>query len=542
MASLLVVVRWIASVIRWLAVWRRFCVLLTILFISRAAFVLSVLPPFEGWDEYQHLAYVAFVVERGQSPILHEQAEVPRSLYADLVRYPHSKLAVEQLGHIGAVTYEAFWESETTPAVQPGAGGLILYQAQHSALYYRLVAPVYSLVSGADGILARVTVLRLVNVLFGAAATLIALLAVGRLVREGPPRYLLGLLIALQPLFLLNGSRVANDALAILLGTIAVYAMLILVPRRFWLGVFLGGAALGLGILAKTIVLPLVPFALFTLALLAWQGVVGRKKLLLGCLVLLGVTGGITFPYFQFNLTHFGVLSPMQEAVENHQAGRTSYDALRTAADIDWLSMFTRKYLRHSLWFGGWSWLRAPSGLTLVHQYNIYAAMLGGCLAFWAVRRREGRLFVNPYTPLHLAVLCLGVAAGLGYHAVQSKMALGSVATNSWYAAVSFPWLLCLYCQGLAYLPGRWPGRVLALGLVLTYLAAEVYGTLAVMVPKYAGRPWGPVAWERLAYLHLPGCGPGLTRPALVLTLVLVALALAVWAGKAFGEVRGGQE
>ena len=137
----------VGRVLQWFSDWRRYCALLVLIFLVRAVFVLSVLAPFEGWDEYQHLAYVAYVVEHGRSPVLHEQNEVPRSLYPTLVRYPHSKLALDQLGHLGALSYDAFWETGGGPRVAPDAGAIPLYQAQHAALYYRLVAPIYAMLA-----------------------------------------------------------------------------------------------------------------------------------------------------------------------------------------------------------------------------------------------------------------------------------------------------------------------------------------------------------------------------------------------------------
>jgi hypothetical protein len=338
------------------------------------------------------------------------------------------------------------------------------------------------------------------------------------------------LLITLQPLFLLNSARVANDALAVLLGTIAIASLLVLVRRRYWLGVTLAGAALGFAILAKTVNLSLIPFVVYVFASLVWRRQVRLRRAVMGCIVVLGAATAITAHYFVFNLAHFGVLTPMQEAILNHEAGKTVLDAARTAAGIEWWDSFTSKYLRHTLWFGGWSWLRTAPILTKLHQYNIAFAILGGCCALHPVLRRRRRVFADTATTGRLVVLSLAVAAGLAYHAVQSKMALGSMATNSWYAAVSFPWLLCLYNQGLAFYPSRWPARVFAGWLVLVFLAAEVYGTLAVMVPAYTGHAWSPVARQRLAQLHPFGVGPEWTFPALAVAIVLVGLALAVWA------------
>ena len=250
---------------------------------------------------------------------------------------------------------------------------------------------------------------------------------------------------------------------------------------------------------------------------------------MLGAGVVLGLTAAITYRYFHFNLVHFGVLAPLQEVVQNRQAGRTISDTIRTAWEVEWWGKFSSRYCHYALWFGGWSWLKPPSILKHLHECNIYVAAIGLCLAMSRRIRQDRLLFTAPTTAWQLAVLCGGVAAGLAYHAVQTQMAFGSVATNAWYAAVSFPWLLCLYYQGLSYYPRPWLARTLALLMVLTYLAAEIYGSLAMMIPAYTGHGWGVVARERMAAMHLLGLGPAVTMPSLAIVVVLTAVAVAVW-------------
>jgi len=516
-----------SSWVGWFACWRRYCALLTVLFIVRGAFVLSVLPPLEGWDEYQHVAYIVFMEETGRSPVFGED-RIPRSMFEDLVRYPHGKLAAEQVRGVGALTYEEFWEAERPPTVVADPSHPRLYQAQHSALYYRLVAPLYSLLAERWGFLAAVTGLRIVNVLFGAASVCLVLWALGRLVRDGPHRYVLGLLIALQPLYLLNCARVANDALAVLLGTVAVVVLLAMRPRRYLLGALGAGAAMGLGVLGKTVVFGVVPFAVFVFVSLAWQRRLSIRRACLGTLVMLAAATAITFSYFAQNIEQFGMLTPMQEAVQNKANGKTMDDMVRTVWDAGWWDDLGRRYFRYSLWFGGWSWLQPLAFLKTAYACNLFLAIAGLFLLLRKRVRQSRLLFDDSGTGWRLAALCFSVAAGLAYHAIQTKMALGSVGTNSWYAAVSFPWLTCLCFQGWACYPGKWLTRILAAEMVAIFLVAEVHGTLGVMVPAFTGHGWGAVARERLAQLHVTWLGPGVTVPALGVALVIIGMAMAV--------------
>ncbi|MCZ6698737.1 MAG: hypothetical protein O7D94_07400, partial [Planctomycetota bacterium] len=207
--------RYLTRMVRPFTDWRRYCALLAVIFLVRGIFYLSVLPPFEGWDEYQHLAYVAFVAQNGRSPVLRESM-VPRSLYPALVKYPHAtKFAQNQTEHIGTRSYKDFWVSDTVPTVSPSARDIDLYQAQHASLYYRLVAPIYRWLWKADDPLIAINALRLINVLLGAGSIFIVGLVLGRILVDGPGRYILALLITLQPLFLVNCARIASDALAV---------------------------------------------------------------------------------------------------------------------------------------------------------------------------------------------------------------------------------------------------------------------------------------------------------------------------------------
>ena len=91
-------------------IWRQFRCLLTGLFLARGICLLCILPPLEGWDEYQHIAYVAHVHETGRIPIL-GQTSVPASLRRALAGLPRSSTGTDGLGEIGVNGYREYWQT-----------------------------------------------------------------------------------------------------------------------------------------------------------------------------------------------------------------------------------------------------------------------------------------------------------------------------------------------------------------------------------------------------------------------------------------------
>src|SRR3954447_1718024 len=80
------------------------------LVLARGLVDLCVIPPFEGWDEYQHVAYVTHILETGR-PAVYGKAQVADSLLAAMIpAFPQPQHALEQLdSRLGAQDYATFW-------------------------------------------------------------------------------------------------------------------------------------------------------------------------------------------------------------------------------------------------------------------------------------------------------------------------------------------------------------------------------------------------------------------------------------------------
>ncbi len=498
--------------------WAAFVALLLGAFLLRAIALLTVLPPFEGWDEYQHLGYIAFLDENGRPP---QSAEpLPASLFAALKAYPHSTEGARHLVALGVRDYRTYWK----PAETPKTAGAVpwMYEAQHPPLYYTLSLPLFRALGGTRHLLSVVTGLRLFNVALAAAALAIVLATLGRVVAERGRARLLALIIVLNPIFLLNSARVANDSLAVLLGTGAVAILLSPPGWPVWIVVGAAGALLGLATAAKATSLMLVPFVIVAAA---WLLRDRRPRRLEAFLVPLFLMGAFLVPTVPGVLSRLGSsegLALTQESAVNAQAGRGWGSYLAAAARVDWSEIFTRLFGRGSLWVGGWSFMRPPRTAENVFMIALAASVVGLVLCLLGRGGKRRPLFRRPSSLTGCAFVLAGVAAGLAFHSVQSMSAWGWASTNAWYAAVGIPWILCLLYQGIL---GLRPAALrLGVGLLLplSYLGAELGGLVLRMVPTYSGGAGGREAVRRIAGVHPAWLSPEVGIAALVLAMVLV--------------------
>lgn len=530
--------------------WRLVCFIVIAVFVLRGIALLAILPPLEGWDEYQHLARIAFVVETGRSPVVNESM-VPRSLFPAIAALPHGRLDIEQTHAVGALPYRvnaltpsvkrSYWDGPP-PSPAANAPDIRLYQAQHGPLYYWLMTPIYQTQWDPAKPLACIFALRLINLVFGAAAVSAVLWTLSRLVVSVQHRIWIALLLGVQPLFLLNVARVANDAAAVCFG-IAATGLLLVYGRRggIWVGVFTGALA-GLAVLSKSVALVLLPFAI-AVPLAGWwkrETTVLRafKQIAFFVIVFFIMTGD----YFYSNWKTYGVAVPMQETIRNESQHRGLVDLLGAMTEIDWWRQLRSRVCRDSLWVGGWSFLALPAAFRGVHESLIVISIAG--LAWGAIRRRraskrglplsDGNILseavserpVFDFTSLALMSLMIaGALAGLAYHTLQSKLAYDSITTNVWYACLSFPWMIALLVYGADGLRIRGAAAWVAVMMILC-LTAECVGLFGLMPEAYTGLTWSPEARERLALVHPAWLAPNLAIP---LEATAVALAFIVF-------------
>ncbi|HTW95512.1 MAG TPA: glycosyltransferase family 39 protein [Tepidisphaeraceae bacterium] len=508
--------------------WNRFSAILVLAFILRGLGLIAILPPFEGWDEYQHLAYIAHMNESGQVAVLNHTG-VRKKFLEQVVQYPLPQNMVNQLGDLGGETYWQYWMNPTQPRHLKTFHFMSLYEAQQPWLYYWLMSPLYRLSGGIGYVPRTVALLRFVNVLFGAAAIALILWWCGKTFTDKRLAALGGLWIVLQPMFLLNTTRVANDPLAIFFGTAAIVWCLRIAPRRLFLQLLGIGMVIGLGVLAKPIDLALVPFVLLDLAIMAGLKRISWSSAAAGAGGVVVGTVLLTASYFHFNLVHYQMLVPLGEALINRRNGHTLLDLLNWCQPGPWIHQWLGWWATNDLWSAGWSFF----GPGDCWNYA-YEALISLCLLSLPLALISGRsVFNEPLIAARCLILCLCVSAAMTYHGLQTRLFTGGIImTPPWYNSIALPWFLLLLSAGAAFWWRiRWL-RLIALAGPLLFVAVEIHGIADVMIPLFAAVPsadWG--ALKRIASLHPKGMGPRLMFEiwAAAGGLILWALISCLW-------------
>jgi len=509
--------------------WNRFALIFAALFLLRGLLLLCVLPPFEGWDEYQHLAYIVHLDEQHELP-KSGQSTVPTSLAPLLRQYPQPDWSVDQNRRWGTRNYSDFWNNvERTPIAPEELPPIKLYQAQHPPLYYYTVLPVWRMLGGRHP-LAAIYVLRILNLLFVSLAIFTFALTTPIFISRMRYRLVLLLVLACHPLYLINAARIANDPLAILLGTVGVCLLLHACRKGGWRFLIPSAIMIGAGVLTKHTTLVLVPVwgIVFLLSLrkasdLRWRLISGGVGMALFC--------GMVGPDILVNYAKFGSITSAQETGVLREKGTTSSDMIRTAISVPWKKHFRKLILPGRLWVSGWSFLDLSKAWRNTHEHIMrlsqWALIAGLMIALWRrLRKRapairvETRLFSSGSALVVSALVVLGMSAGMVYHTVLLRLAWGIAQTNPWYFMLAAPFWIALVLQAVLLLDHR-ALALFGVGLSAFHLVAEFNGIFRVMPAFFAATACPGFMWGRMGYLH-----PPFPHPAHRIVLLLAVVAV----------------
>jgi len=487
--------------------------LLIAAFLARGPLYLSVFPPFEGWDEYQHLGYIAYLDQARRIPVFDESTRVPRVVRPLAITMPHPLSGAEQLREWEALSYAEYWSMPVHPTAATARQTLSsprLYQAQQPPLAYVVALPIWRALKSAHP-LEAIYAIRTMNLLLVAAALVLFAGALTRLVPAFAPRVAVLALVCLHPLFLQNVARVANDAFALATGMAGISLLVLADGRRLLTRGLLAAGCIAVSVWSKQTSLTLIPALVLGLPLIGWAhgvsaGRVWRVTMTASAAFLLLVA-----PLWLWSYQQYGTIVTTQDSVELAARGSVVAALATSLTHMDWLAVVDWLFVPGRPWVGGWTFL--PMNETLATLYGWYwgmvlaAAAVGGAVAMLRRARSAERAASRPRASGDAGGLAVCAAVvvftvlGMSYHAVLSHAVFGRVMTTPWYFMTALPFLFVLVVRGLEAI-NRGLATAAAAALALLFVAIDLYGTWVQMPKAYASTTDEALQWSRLTAIH----------------------------------------
>lgn len=475
------------------------------LFVLRGFAIQCIYPPLEGADEYQHIAYIQYLIENQSIPVYGE-AIVPKSLYGSLVANPHCQFDLKQTACLGCEDYSHFFHSKPICSTSPD---IILYQAQHPPLYYLTCAPLFAWTSTYLGFRGSIYFLRFLNIFIIALALPLCLAPLKIVAPDRRIHDSAVMVVVASPMLMTYIARVSNDALAFAFISGAVY-LLIRFTRSTHPGIvsLLAGLCLGFGVITKLTALVFMPAAIMFILYYAFHEKAKWRRAILGVINLSAGYLTLGLPFHLWSLKTYGVFVPAQETIRNAAAG-CSMRTLLQAIDISHLKVFFfERLVLGNLWLSGWTFLSPHSVYTSLYECLIYVAF-GGVLT-WAFRHLRSRTHpIHVFSPaLILCILIVCTTFASTYlHALHTILAYGQLLTPAYYAMIAFPaFVTCSAAAFSGY--GTWTAICLLLLNYVLFVVTEIHALLFIAVPHWAATDDLSQAFDRLASVHPPFPSP----------------------------------
>ncbi len=500
---------------------RRLLWLVWLCFLARASFYSALLPIWEGFDEWAHVAYTQHLAA-GRGLPRPAETRISREIQASLgltpLPYALTYLPMPHFSHdeywnlAPAKRLELRRELEALPrswAREEPLVGELNYEAQQPPLYYLILAPV-QLAAGGTALPTRVLLMRLVSLLI--ASLVIPLgYAVVRLA-TGSETMSVGAvaLVAAMPGFVMIAARVGNDGLSAVIFGALMWIMLHEDRPRGWTRPLMAGALLAAGLLTKAYFLTALPALAAIHGWRLWQGRGERARIALEALVTLALACAVSGWWYARNYALTGVWSGLQQVVAMPR--RSVLDLAMQAPHVNWRRFVDSSFAAH-IWMGNWSFLRLRAWMYHLCALGALMALAGLAILLW---RGKSSGVLRSRFPLVVAgsfyaFFCLGLA----YHELSfSFMNLSSSA--GWYVySVVIAEVLLLALGWWTLSPARWRAWVLPAATAF-FTLLDLYGTHFLLAPYYTGfiahLPSGKLASFHLGQLSHGGLTTMLAR------------------------------
>jgi 4-amino-4-deoxy-L-arabinose transferase-like glycosyltransferase len=457
-------------------------------FVARGCFYSALLPPWEGYDEPFHFAFIQYMAAHRDLPRV--TTPVSREVQASLHLLP---LSWEQRLHVMAppfYTEDSYWqlpehsrqelqeEVRSIPLEWQSQTGTApaMYEAQQAPLYYWMMAVPLSLVSGWS-LPARVMLVRILSVLLASVFVPIAYAAAKRFFADDAQALGIVTVIACMPELMIDISRVGNESLAIVVYSLLTLLLLLAVQRGRSQWFVAAGVVLGLGLLTKAYFVFAIPAFLLVAVYSIWRCGGERKQIVFNTAAGTGLAALISFGWYWRNHVIMGAWSGEQDAAVAAHA--TLPHLIIAVRHVNWIGGVASVLISHT-WFGGWSFLKLPKLVYAVFAFGMAAALFGLLKTTLRYGLRSGHLVV-------LLALYGWFWVGLLCDVLVLYIARGVSASCGWYLyAVVLPEVLLVAWGFYSLVPERLRWAVLP-AIAAIFAVIDLYGTHFLLVPYYTG-------------------------------------------------------
>ena len=512
-------------------------------FLIRAAFYASVIPIWEGYDEWSHFAYIEHVVAHSELPVA-ANTRVSREIERSLQLMPLPWAAKDSTSK--HIHHDEYWKApdqkrlllrdalHSIPPdwrVQPDLNGRLLYEAQQPPLYYWLMSIPLRATRNAT-LVERVYLVRYLSVAVASLLIPIGFLVARRVFGRDDLALAVAAFMAAMPGLMIDICRVGNESFAIVL-----FSMLVLFLLRYFdpgggtREALVVGFIAGLGLLAKAYFLTALPAIALILAVKFWRAPYQRRWIACHLLLIAGTATIISGWWYYRNWATTGFWSgEQQEAILK---SLSLWEVLRHASRVDWASAADSAFFSY-IWFGAWSFLQMRWWIYHLFRFLCYAGVIGLLLMFLRPSRRRATEYAVDRASLFV-LLCLVsfFIVGLGYHVLVTFVANGLSATCGWYGYALVVAECILMATGWMSLGPRKSGKHIMTGVIAAFVLLDFYGMHFLMIPYYSGiiehTPAGALQTLHVRQLWETGLGPiaeriAANKPALLTPAMLIAL------------------
>jgi len=464
---------------------RRRILLIWFCFVCRGIFYCSLLPLWDGFDEWAHFAVIERMSTAG-SLLIDRNTSVSREIDAslNLVPLPRGMTFLTTQG----VVREDYWKlsaeertrREADLATLPPAWsaqyperGTPAYEASQTPLYYWLMTVPAGLLRQFP-LVDRVWWLRILSFLLGSLSIPIGYTTARRFFAS--ERIALGvtLAVAMLPELALTFSRISNEGLAVVVYTTLLLVGIRWVERMGLTEAIPAGVTLGFSLLTKAYALTALPALVVAGAAIAAIDRQRRRLVFVSTTAVVAIAMLLSSWWYVRTYVQTGTISGLDEAIILKET--SALEKLHGVSRVEWVPAI-KTILASHIWYGGWNLVGVRRW---VYQFW-WGVMAIVCFGF------SKALFTRRDPRFYLLLSVYGLFwLGQGYQVTALFLSKGvSTSMGGWYLySVIWAEVILAVVALRSLVTERYQRYVFAV-LLVAIAITDLYGMHSALIPYY---------------------------------------------------------